>query len=299
MIFCSCFNCARELALSGGVLELVNEPRGFESFIVNFVESRDMIVPFQKSGCAPYLPDCVRIELPHRIEHGMIVRVQNVFLELGVARDVNLANAMMRHVVQVLVGIERVVLGRNINVIDVEKDPAIRPLYDFAQEFPFCHFRGVEFGVAADVFNTNRNLKEIAGFANVLRSDLGAGKSVGHREQIMRVTSVDAAPAEVIGQPRSVGPLDQALQFFQMLVVEAVGRSEIHGHTMLNHAILFEDRVQHLEWPAPVDHEIFRNDLEPIDDRFFRQDMAVMWNAKADADPVIGKVVELIRRHRW
>ena len=110
---------------------MVNEPRGFESFIVNFVESRDTIVPFQKSGCAPYLPDCVRIELPHRIEHGMIVRVQNVFLELGMTCDVNLANAMMRHVVQVFVRIERVVLRRNINVIHVEKDPAIRPLYDF------------------------------------------------------------------------------------------------------------------------------------------------------------------------
>src|SRR6202007_698563 len=116
-------------------------------------------------------------EPPPRNEQGMIVRVQNVFLELGMTRDENLANAMMWHVVQVLVGIERVVLGRNINVIDVEKDPAIRPLYDFAQEFPFCHFRGVEFRVAADVFNTNRNLKEIARFANVLSSDLGAGKS--------------------------------------------------------------------------------------------------------------------------
>src|SRR6516162_11121070 len=145
---------------------------------MNLVESRDAIVPFQKSGCAPYLSDGVRIELPHRIEHGMIVRVQNVFLELGMTCDVNLADAMMRHVVQVIIGIERVVLGRNVNVIDVEKDPAIRALYNFAQEFPFGHFRGVEFRIAADVFNTNWNLKEIARFANVLRSDLCAGKSV-------------------------------------------------------------------------------------------------------------------------
>ena len=181
MIFCSCFNCARELALSGGVLELVNEPRGFERFIVNFVESRDMIVPFQKSGCAPDLPDCMSIDLPHRIEHGMIVRVEDVFLELGVAGDVDLANAMVRHVVQVIVGIESVVLGRDINVIHVEKNAAVRPLDDFAQEFPLRHFRGVEFRIAADVFDTDRNLEEIAGFANVLRSDLGAGKSVGHR----------------------------------------------------------------------------------------------------------------------
>jgi len=297
MTFCNCFNCARELALSRGVLELVNEPRGFESFIVNFAESRDTIVPFQKSSGAPYLPDCVRIEIPHRIEHGMIVRVQNVFLELGMTRDVNLANAMMRHVVQVLVGIERVVLGRNINVIDVEKDPAIRSLYNFAQEFPFRHFRGMEFRVAADVFNANRNFKEIARLANVLRSDLGAGKSVGHGEQIMRVTSVDAPPAEVIRQPRGVGPLDQALQSFQMLAVKAVGRSEIHGHTMLNHAILFENGIEDFQRTSPVDHEIFRYDLEPIDDRFFRQDVAVMWNAKADADSIIGKVVKLICRH--
>ena len=87
MIFCSCFNCARELALSGGILELVNEPRGFESFIVNFVESRDprardrLLVGERRVPDGPTVPfpdvrECELVEDRARLRAGADRRMQ-------------------------------------------------------------------------------------------------------------------------------------------------------------------------------------------------------------------------------
>ncbi len=61
---------------------------------------------------------------------------------------------------------------------------------------------------------------------------------------------------------------------------------------MLHNAILLENGIQHFKRPAAVNHEILRDNLEPIDHRFLGENMAVMGNTQTDADPVIGKVIE-------
>ena len=82
-----------------------------------------------------------------------------------------------------------------------------------------------------------------------------------------------------------------------MLAVQSVGRAEIHRHAMLHDAILLENRIEHFERAAAIDHEIFRDDLEPIDDRFLRENVPVMRHAQPDADAVFGEIVEGICRH--
>ena len=69
---------------------------GLERFVVDFVEGRDAVVPFEQRGGAADALDGVRVHLPHRVEHRMIVRVEDVALELRVAGDVDLRDAMLR-----------------------------------------------------------------------------------------------------------------------------------------------------------------------------------------------------------
>ena len=166
-----------------------------------------------------------------------------------------------------------------------------------AEKFPLRHFRGVKFGVAAHVLDADRHLEKIARLANVVGGRLGGCESVGHRQQIVRVASIDAAPAKMVGQPRRLGAFDQPLEFLQMLAIEPVGRAEIHRHAMLHDAVLLEDLIEHFERTAAIDHEIFRDDLEPIDDRLLLQNVPVMRHAQADADAVVGEIVEWICRH--
>jgi hypothetical protein len=66
---------------------------------------------------------------------------------------------------------------------------------------------------------------------------------------------------------------------------------------MLHYAVLLEDRIEHFERAAAIDHEILRDDLEPIDHRFLRENVPVMRHAQANADSILGKIIERICRH--
>ena len=91
--------------------------------------------------------------------------------------------------------------------------------------------------------------------------------------------------------------LHQGLQSPEMVAIELLRRSEIHGDAVLHHAVPFEDPVEHRQRPAAVDHEIFRNDLEPVDHRLVLEDMLVMRNSQANTDSVFGEAIEWIGRH--
>jgi hypothetical protein len=66
-------------------------------------------------------------------------------------------------------------------------------------------------------------------------------KGIRHWEQIVRVTSIHAAPAKVVGEPRRLGTFYQPFEPLEMCPVKLIGRTEIHRYPMLNDKILFED----------------------------------------------------------
>ncbi len=70
---------------------------------------------------------------------------------------------------------------------------------------------------------------------------------VGHRQKIVRVAAVDAAPAEMIGEPGSLGALDQLLQAAQMLAIGLFRRAEIHRDAVLHHFVLLQDLIEDLQ----------------------------------------------------
>jgi hypothetical protein len=66
---------------------------------------------------------------------------------------------------------------------------------------------------------------------------------------------------------------------------------------VLDHTVLLEDRVKYLERTASVDHEIFRDYFKPVDDRFLRENVPVMWNAQANPDAVFRKSIKSVCGH--
>ena len=250
----------------------------------------------KRGGVAAEL-DGVGVHLPNGIEHRMIVGIEDVFLELGVAGDVNLPDTMMRDVVQIIVGIEAVVFGRDVDVIYIEQDSAVGQFRDFAEKFPLGHRGLVKFRIAADIFHADGHLDEVAHATNIPGGILGHGPRIRHGQKIMGVAAIDAAPAKMIGEPRRLGALYQGLELFEMLAVRAVRGAEIHRDAVLDHAVLLEDFVEDLQRASAVAHEILRDDLEPIDDRFLFQNVPVMGHAKPDADTVIGEIIEGIGGH--
>ena len=85
------FGCLRKLRRRRLQIAL-----GLFRFGVDLVEAGNVVVPLEQRGRGPAALNGARIELPHRIDHRMIVRVENVFLVLRVAGDMNLRDAMRR-----------------------------------------------------------------------------------------------------------------------------------------------------------------------------------------------------------
>ena len=170
-------------------------------------------------------------------------------------------------------------------------------LDDLREKLPLRHLGDVKLGVAAHVFNADRHFQVIADLADLLSRSLRSGEGVGHRKKVVAERPVDAAPAQVVREPRRPGPLDERLQLAQMGAIGPVGRAKVHRDAVLDDAVLLENPVQDLERLAPIHHEILGNDLEPVDDRFSIENVAVMRHPQADADPVIVESVEAVCRH--
>ena len=115
----------------------------------------------------------------------------------------------------------------------------------------------------------------------------------------MGITSIDAAPAKVVGEPRGLGEFYQPFEALEMCPVKLIGRAEVNRYPVLDDTVLFEDLIENFQRPASLDHEILRDDLEPVDDGFAREDVVVVRNSQADSDTVILKSIEAITRHRY
>ena len=189
------------------------------------------------------------------------------------------------------------VFAGNVDVVDVQQDAAVGPLDDLAEELPLGHFRDMILGVAGDIFDADRHFKKVARLADALGRELGGGEGVGHREQIVAVGTVDAAPAKVIGKERRPGSFDEVFQAGEVVAAQAVGRAEVHADAVLNNLVLLEDLVEDLERTAAVTHVVFGNNLEPVHLGFLGENVVVVGNAQADADAEISKAVESVGRH--
>jgi hypothetical protein len=70
----------------------------FQCLAMNIIKRWNAIVPFEQRSSPTYARDGARVKLPNRIEYWMIMRVENIFLELGMAREMDRTRDFsMRH----------------------------------------------------------------------------------------------------------------------------------------------------------------------------------------------------------
>jgi hypothetical protein len=92
-------------------------------------------------------------------------------------------------------------------------------------------------------------------------------EGIGHRQQVVSVSAIDAAPAEVVGKPRGPGPAHRVLRRLRVPAVEQLRGAEVHW---------FE-----------------------IDDRLLLKDVAVVGDTQSDTDAVVRESVKAISRHSF
>jgi len=123
----------------------------------------------------------------------MIVRIQNVPSIFRMSGNVNLCHSLCGHAIHVIKRIKTVILRRNVNVIHIQQNPAIRLLHDLVQGIPTRSFPKRELRVTAHILDRHRNFQIIANLAHFLRRQLRRFKRVRHGQQIVRISAVHAA----------------------------------------------------------------------------------------------------------
>src|SRR5437588_12336659 len=84
----------------------LNEFFGLQRFLVYLLKRGDTVVPLQQgSGWAGAFYGA-RVKLPDRVKHRVIMRIEDVFFELGMAGDMNLGHALRIDAVEVIKRIE-------------------------------------------------------------------------------------------------------------------------------------------------------------------------------------------------
>src|SRR5208283_2123467 len=105
----------------------------------------------------------------------------------------------------------------------------------------------------------------------------------------------DAAPAQVVGQPGSLGSLHECLEASQVLAIQWLSRAEVHRHAVLHNLILLENLVEDGQRTASVNHIVFRDDFKPSNHGLVLQNVLIVRDSKTYADFIIGKAIESIR----
>src|SRR5260370_17274347 len=113
----------------------------------------------------------------------------------------------------------------------------------------------------------------------------------------MGISSVDAAPGEMVSHPGRAGSLDEILEAAKMHPVRPAGRTEIHRNSVLHDSVLFQYLIEDVERAPPVNHEVLGNDFEPVHDRLSSEVVIVVPAAQPHAHPLIAPLIQSIFTH--
>ncbi len=97
-------------------------------------------VPLDQGGHVAESPQCHAIQVPHRIAHRRAVRVDEQFLPVefdgSMARQMNFRDGTRIHGVQIALRLESKIARGDINVVQIQQDPAARFRGDSARRTP-------------------------------------------------------------------------------------------------------------------------------------------------------------------
>ncbi len=262
--------------------------RAWSSSATKLGKRRDAVVALDHGRDRPQALDRAAVEVPDRIDHGCVMRVDDVVAAVAVAGQMDLLHPLGGHAGQIGVGIEAVVVGADVDIVDVEQDQAVGALRDLAQELPLGERRVPVADVAGDVFEQDAPAQELLHRRHPAYDVADRLLGVGKRQQVVEVLPGEAGPAQVIGDPQRLHALGQRLDLAQIVLVERVGAADRQGHAVHDHGIVGADAVEPFQRAPAVDQIVLGEDLQPVERRTGRRDLLVVRGAQAEAEAGVG-----------
>src|SRR5260370_38576601 len=112
-----------------------------------FLKRRNIVVPFEQRGGGTTALDGSAIQIPYLFDDRMVVRVEGVLLEFGVAGDVDLRDPLCGDAIHIFDWIEGMVARGDVDVIHVEENATVGAFDDVIGELPLERLCDVELGV--------------------------------------------------------------------------------------------------------------------------------------------------------
>ncbi len=230
-----------------------------------------------------------REEAPDLVLHARAVRVEKVRSLVRVAGEVVLDDAVVGEGVEVGDGIEAVVDGAHVDVVDVEEHPAVGVAEQPVEERPLGDRRRAELDVGRRVLEDERPLEDVRDGLHPPRDVLQGLLRVGEGQQVVRVAAHDAREAEVVRHPEGLRPVGERLDLAQVVEVEGVGPADRHRDAVqddgrpLGHAVEDVERA-----PARVE-EVLGEGLVEVHVGLLRQDVPEVDGAEPDPHAEVGQ----------
>ena len=261
---------------------------GLQHLRVDDREGGDPGVPLQERRDPPGELMRQTIELPHRVDHVVVVRIDQVRCTVRVTGQVELHHALVRHGADELLGVHVVVEARDVDVVDVEQQATIGVLGHARDEFPLAQ-RGVGEGdVAARVLEHEGPLEDVLHDADALDDVLERRLVERNRQQVVGVAAGHTCPADVVGHPVRTDRVRERLQFSEVVEVEGVGGADRQGDAVHHDAVALGDLLEDIPRAAAGVDEVFGDDLEPVDIGLVLEDVREVHRAQPDAQTQVG-----------
>ena len=140
-----------------------------------------------------------------------------------------------------------VVEGADIDVVDVEQQPAAGAARQLGQEFPFRHFGIVELDIGRDIFEHDGAAEEILHQLHAADDVVERFLGVGDRQQIVQVLAVHAGPAQMVRNPFRLDAPGEVFQALQIFEIRRRGGGDRQRHAVHHHGIAFANPVEHAQ----------------------------------------------------
>src|ERR1700749_399060 len=102
----------------------------------------------------------------------------------------NLRDTICGDTVDVLNRVEAVILRGDVDVIHVEQNATICSMDDLIQELPLRHLRLMQFGIAAHVFDRNRDFEEVLNLTDAAGCRTNGLEGVRQGKKIVSIAPV-------------------------------------------------------------------------------------------------------------
>src|SRR5208282_2029149 len=253
-------------------------------------ELRDIVVPFDQRRNRSEAPHRVFVKRPYLVAYRMVVRVEQMRAVIAVTSEMVLDDALDRDRIDVFLGTEPMIERAHEDVVDVEQDSAIGFLGNRAQKLPLAERRITERHVAGNIFDQDVPLQNILHPAdsrgNVAHDFFG----VGQRKQVMKIVSANTGPAQMVGDPCGLEAARQRAQLAKIIPIQRIRRSDRQRHAMHHDRMSVAHRGQNFQRTSALNHEVLRNNLEPIHRRMVFENVRVVGPAKTDSKAEKSKV---------